>query len=91
VSPHELLHDIVSESTFQNPTDWKRIFDKLHQLDQPLNRHIYSHIKSKGKSVTRVHTELQIADKFSRSSNMRFVGNDRYIGCSKPACYFCYN
>jgi hypothetical protein len=22
---------------------------------------------------------------------MEFVDDDRYVGCSKPACYFCYN
>lgn len=22
---------------------------------------------------------------------MAFVGDDKYIGCSKPACYFCFN
>jgi hypothetical protein len=91
MSPHELLHGIVEESSFQNPTDWKRIFSKLFQLDQPLARPINSHMSSREKIVTRVHAELQIADKFSRSMNMEFVGNDRYIGCSKPACYFCYN
>lgn len=91
MSPHELLHGIFAEWTCQNPTEYEPAFTKLHQRDQPLARPLHTHMKSRAKIETRVHAELQIADHFSRSSNMDFVGNDKYIGCSKPACYFCYN
>ena len=37
---------------------------------------------------TRVHAELVLLDWF-RSSNSRFLADDRYIGCSKDACYSC--
>jgi hypothetical protein len=91
LSPHELLHDIFSDAAFQNPIEEERAFTRLHQLDRPLARPKHAHMKSRKDIVTRVHAELQIADKFSRSQKIDFVGNDRYIGCSKPACYFCYN
>ncbi|CEL02062.1 hypothetical protein ASPCAL01637 [Aspergillus calidoustus] len=39
--------------------------------------------------LTRVHAELLIVDFFSRKK-LKFVDNDRYVGCSKPACYFCH-
>jgi hypothetical protein len=39
---------------------------------------------------TRVHAELLLVDRFSRE-DFQFVDDDRYIGCSKAACYFCYN
>ncbi|KAL4900922.1 hypothetical protein BDW74DRAFT_182251 [Aspergillus multicolor] len=39
--------------------------------------------------VTRVHAELQIVDYFSRKK-LESVDDDKYVGCSKPACYFCY-
>jgi hypothetical protein len=48
----------------------------------------------------RVHAEIQLQDYFSRrlaqrdprrqASQFSFFENDKYIGCSKPACYFCY-
>lgn len=39
---------------------------------------------------TRVHAELLLVDLFSRRS-FDFADEDKYIGCSKPACYFCYS
>ena len=40
--------------------------------------------------MTRVHAELLILEEFSRH-NYKYVDDDKYIGCSKGACYFCYN
>jgi hypothetical protein len=37
----------------------------------------------------RVHAELQLLYLFA-AGRYRFVNDDRYIGCSKGACYFCY-
>lgn len=37
---------------------------------------------------TLVHCELTLFDHVMRNK-LRFYKNDRYIGCSKPACYFC--
>jgi hypothetical protein len=36
----------------------------------------------------KVHAEALLAEYFS-SKNLRFVADDRYIGCSKPSCYCC--
>lgn len=38
----------------------------------------------------RVHAELILLDMFW-IQELEFVGNDRYIACSKPACYCCYH
>jgi hypothetical protein len=38
----------------------------------------------------RVHAELILLDLFW-TKKMEFVGDDRYIGCSKPACFCCYH
>ncbi|KAI9669193.1 MAG: hypothetical protein M1817_004735 [Caeruleum heppii] len=37
----------------------------------------------------RVHAELILLEHFHRH-NLEFVNRDKYIGCSKPACYCCY-
>ncbi|KAH8706056.1 hypothetical protein BGW36DRAFT_286171 [Talaromyces proteolyticus] len=39
---------------------------------------------------TRVHAELLLIEK-SRSNGWEFVAGDKYIGCSKPACFCCYH
>ncbi|GKZ30023.1 hypothetical protein AbraIFM66950_007543 [Aspergillus brasiliensis] len=39
--------------------------------------------------TTRVHAELLIVDFFGRKK-LEFADDDKYVGCSKPACYFCY-
>jgi hypothetical protein len=89
-SPYEILHDIVSNSASRNPLLENHAFMRLLEVDRPESR-LFSKTTSETKIVTRVHAELQIADTFSRSRDMVFVDNDRYIGCSKAACYFCYN
>jgi len=42
------------------------------------------------KFVPRVHAELILLEHF-HTMQYRFVNGDRYIGCSKPACYCCYH
>ena len=91
MSPYEIVWAICKESTSQNPV---QIHDALHaivDLDSPLNDKIRPVLASRKPIVTRVHAELQIADKFSRDRYMEFVDDDKYIGCSKPACYFCHS
>lgn len=39
--------------------------------------------------TTRVHAELLIVDYLSRKK-LEFIDDDKYVGCSKPACYFCH-
>ncbi|KAI1329733.1 hypothetical protein F5Y16DRAFT_417331 [Xylariaceae sp. FL0255] len=36
-----------------------------------------------------VHAEIQVLEHF-HSKGMKFFNNDRFIGCSKPACYCCH-
>jgi hypothetical protein len=91
MSPYEVLHGISADSASRNPIHYKPAVARLHELDSSLDRPIYSSMVSRQTIVTRVHAELQIADTFSRSRDMEFVDNDKYIGCSKSACYFCYN
>ncbi|OJJ65666.1 hypothetical protein ASPBRDRAFT_49597 [Aspergillus brasiliensis CBS 101740] len=40
------------------------------------------------KCTAQVHAEVQALNHFFRL-NLSFVGNDRYIACSKPACLCC--
>jgi hypothetical protein len=90
MSPHEVLYGVVEDSRNSNPLQREQAFKRLLELDPPRTRPIKKKMADREKIVTRVHAELQIADVYSRSQDMKFVDDDKYIGCSKPACYFCY-
>ena len=67
ISPHEILHTIVASSNVQNPLQSQHAFHRLHQLDMPVSRPLYAMMLNRETIVTRVHAELQLADKFSRT------------------------
>ncbi|KAF5660416.1 hypothetical protein FHETE_8958 [Fusarium heterosporum] len=61
----------------------------LYQLDGPMQLELA--IKSmydEDQGKTCVHAEIQMLEEFHRN-NRRFVDQDRYIACSKPACLCC--
>ena len=55
-----------------------------------LKKDLYQETQKVRSIVTRVHAELLLVDRFSREK-IDFVEDDKYIGCSKPACFFCYS
>lgn len=46
-------------------------------------------LKKNRKFPTKVHAELILIEHFD-SLRLRYYDDDRYIGCSKPACYLCF-
>jgi hypothetical protein len=91
MSPYEIVWAICEHSTSQSPIQIPSALHAIVNLDSPLDGGIRARLVSRKSITTRVHAELQIADKFSRDQYMEFVGDDKYVGCSKLACYFCYN
>jgi hypothetical protein len=89
-TPHDVLRSVFPESKSQNPLQMRQASARMNQLDPPLARPISNKMAAREIIVTRVRAELQIADKFSRVKDMKFVDNDLHIGCRKPVCYFCY-
>jgi hypothetical protein len=55
--------------------------DRLHQLSKTLSEECQSTTWQ-----PRVHAELILLDLFW-TQHFEFVGHDKYIGCSKPACH----
>jgi hypothetical protein len=91
MSPYEIVRKICEDSASQNPLQNSRALHTLVELDLPSGTsNLRVDLASRKTITTRVHAELQIADRFSRDRFM-FVDGDKYIGCSKPACYFCLN
>ena len=72
-------------------SDFLAIQDSLRLLNLKFNieqtvRERYLEKKLKA----RVHAELIILEYFyERDETLQYLDNDRYIGCSKPACYCC--
>ncbi|KAK8010083.1 hypothetical protein PG990_009048 [Apiospora arundinis] len=87
--PYEMLRSIVDSQNCHS-------FEKLQILQNfakiDLEQDITGRFRPKGKTTlaikTFVHAELQLYDLASRR-DLPFVEDDRYVGCSKPACYFC--
>ena len=65
--------------------------DALKTMDTKFG--IYKRFKNEYENPTflpRVHAELILLE-HSYKRGYDFVDNDKYIGCSKPACYCCYH
>ncbi len=89
-SPYEIIRNVVMGSATQNPSETQQALVNFVPLDLNTAPAFRDVLKAGKSIVTRVHAELQLADEFSRN-NRHFLSSDTYIGCSKPACYFCYN
>ena len=90
MSLYEIVWAICRDDASRNPLEIQSALHAIIDLDMPTNNRIRPGLLSRRTVVTRVHAELQIADRFSRDRYI-FLDNDKYIGCSKPACYFCHS
>jgi len=65
--------------------------EALNTMDTKLQ--IYQKLKNEYKNpafLPRVHAELILLEHFYKGE-YDFVDGDKFIGCSKPACYCCYH
>lgn len=60
--------------------------DFIHDFDAELHKHLM--LQNGNTILTRVHAEILLADLCSRR-DWSFVDDDKYIGCSKGACFCC--
>ena len=63
--------------------------DALKQIDVLYGLNLDALLARNCTFKTRVHAEVLLLDLFLRTE-FEFAGSDKYIGCSKPACYSCY-
>ena len=73
------------------PTEIANYRDALRDMDHRF--HLSESLQKQCSKLTwkpKVHAELILLDMFW-TGNLSFVGQDRYIGCSKAACYCCYH
>ena len=62
----------------------------LEKFDPYCAAEVSSTLQDRRKLKTKVHAELLLIDHFDRNGCNFLSGLDKYIGCSKPACYLCY-
>ena len=79
----------ISHRIFSDPAKQDIFLRQLQQIysEKELDR-VLSKDLCKGK--TRVHAELLVLDHFEQTGGRFIDERDRYIGCSKPACYLCH-
>lgn len=82
---YEILREICTSRNLQ-PAELKKYLVAFAELDADMG--ISDKLATKRSLYTRIHCELQLCDLFSRAS-WDFADGDKYIGCSKAACYFC--
>ncbi|GFG10242.1 hypothetical protein IFM5058_04826 [Aspergillus udagawae] len=81
--------DGISNRMFRDPAEKERFVARLRtiydatELDKLLTE---NHLPRK----TIVHAEILILDHFEKTGGDFLNNADKYIGCSKPACYLCY-
>ena len=77
------IHRMFSRSEDQND-----FFARLQSIWEPsqLTELLREHHTTK----TRVHAELLLIDHFDKHRYTFLDNNDKYVGCSKPACYLCH-
>ena len=63
--------------------------EQLMTTDRCLPEGLLATLKKVCPLRTYVHIELLLVD-HAQCQNMKFVGGNKYIGCSKSACYCCY-
>jgi len=74
-----------SDQESSNDSAWTVAFLKRY-------KHWRNYISSKqkpGQQPKPVHCELVLAQHF-KNENLKFFMDERYIGCSRPACYTCH-
>ncbi|OJD14661.1 hypothetical protein AJ78_05014 [Emergomyces pasteurianus Ep9510] len=90
VSDKTLLDKVLVRMLPAKSPDLGIYQQKLRKLDETTGS-FFSRFVAPYKSPNirpRVHAEIQVLELF-HTKQFRFEGSDRYIACSKPACYCC--
>ncbi|OBT85143.1 hypothetical protein VE02_05607 [Pseudogymnoascus sp. 03VT05] len=88
-SSHSITLDGIASRIFTKDDDVIHYQEALETLEQTSNGALLSRLHQECLFKTRVHAELLLAD-FFYWHQFDFVADDPYIGCSKPACFNCF-
>lgn len=77
------------EALLAELTTGLQYFDQKRNLES-IVRQKYAELTESAAKAPRVHAEVQILEHFHANKLDWADGGDRYIGCSKPACFCCH-
>ncbi|KAI1780681.1 hypothetical protein F4818DRAFT_396476 [Hypoxylon cercidicola] len=84
------LPSILKRMLPANDPKLKEYEENIRSLDQKFHITERIHQKYEDKNFqSQIHAEIQVLEYF-HTNNINFVNDDKYIGCSKPACYCCH-
>jgi len=86
LSPERIDLNGIIGRVFHNEYDITRYRASLASMDQIVDGGLSRGVKDECSFTTEVHAELLLVDLF-QEHQYDFVADDRYIGCSKPACH----
>lgn len=88
-STKDITLDGMVSRIFSKEEDITHYQEALNNLERTSNGALLGRLKEERCFKTRVHAELLLADLFYWKQ-YEFLDDDPYIGCSKPACYNCF-
>jgi len=88
-SSKDVTLDGMASRIFSKELDITHYQEALKSLERTSNGALLGRLKEECCFKTRVHAELLLADLFYWKQ-FEFLDDDPYIGCSKPACYNCF-
>ena len=88
LKPREATIESTLDRMYSNTEERNRFMDRLRFIWDPSE--LSELLKKQHSTKTRVHAELLLIDYFDKYGCTFLGGDDRYIGCSKPACYMCH-
>jgi hypothetical protein len=87
-SKKEGTTESIVNRMFSNLAEKSEFMDRLRSLEG--NDDISDFLARERSTKTKVHAELLLVDHFERNRHTFLDGCEKYIGCSKPACYLCH-
>lgn len=88
-SARDMRLDELASRIFSKPDEISHYQEALNNLQRTSGGSLLERLEEECRFKTRVHAELLIVDLFYWKQ-YEFVDDDPYVGCSKPACYNCY-
>lgn len=88
-SSDSITLDGLASRIFTKQEDIAHYQEALETLERTSNGDLSRRLREECYFKTRIHAEILLADLFYWHQ-FDFLGEDPYIGCSKPACYNCF-
>ena len=87
-TPEQATIESTIHRMFSRPEDQNDFLNRLRSIWTPSQ--LTDLLRKEHTTKTRVHAELLLIDHFDKYRYRFLDDNDKYVGCSKSACYLCY-